>query len=66
MDNRQSKILISVLAIIYAFLISATGFYVMSYVSEFSFPVKWLIGFIFSTPGIVALLFVGAQWRKKT
>lgn len=65
MDNKQSKIIISALVLIWAFVVAVAGYYVMSYMSDFPFNMKWLLNFIFSTPGIMAILFLSVFWKKK-
>lgn len=65
MDKKESKILITVLILIWGFTISAAGFYVMSYMSDLSFNMKWLLNFIFSTPVIMSLTFIAVLWKKR-
>lgn len=65
MDKKESKILISVLVLIWAFIVAAAGYYVLSYMSDFSFHMRWLLGVIFSTPPIISLTFISVLWKKK-
>ncbi len=66
MANKQSKILISVLVLIWSFIVSTAGFYAMSYLSDvFSFHTKWLLNSIFSTPPILAISLIGYLFKKK-
>lgn len=65
MEKKEFKIIISVIVMIWAFIVAAAGHYVMGYVSDFSFHMKWLLGFIFSTPPILALTVISVLWKKK-
>lgn len=65
MEKKESKILISVLVLIWALIVAAAGYYVLSYMSDFSFHMRWLLGVIFSTPGTMALMFIAVLWKKR-
>lgn len=65
MEKKQTKILVSALVLIWAFIVAAAGYYVLSYMSNFSFHMRWLLGFIFSTPPILALTLISVLWKKK-
>ncbi|RKI70498.1 hypothetical protein D7V91_02540 [bacterium 1xD42-67] len=65
MEQKQTKIWISVLLLIWAFIVAAAGHYVMSYTPDLSFNMRWLLGSIFSTPPVIALVVISALWKKK-
>ena len=65
MDSKQKKILISGLLLLWSFVISAAGFYVMGYMSDFSFGIKWLLNFLLATPPIIVLQIIGGMFKKK-